>query len=336
MCYKLIQLSSLLYLQDIWDECSHLMGICSILHYSDNGRDGVSNHQPYNCLLNRCSGANQRKHQSSASLAFVWGIQLCMVNSLHKWPVTRKRGSIWWRHHDFSGYLLVCENNLWAEIRINKARCLYCFHVNHPKVFCCHGQLHGSFMSMSIISRWNIHDISWRHGNEGGEWREGWDQIIITKYCIYCHIMQNIMRCTSGRVFRGRNRGNESIHFRLSFVWLFVTQKSIFYFQILHRVTHRTLVTPVQLSQNVLRQLQITGCADSATVLDRVAKTARENQIVRAKDDNRLLLSKTVQRQVWDIERKRALYIILKVVLLVQLAAWIHYILTCRVLLLLI
>ena len=36
------------------------------------------------------SGANQRKHQSSASLAFVWGIHRGPVNSPHKWPVTRK------------------------------------------------------------------------------------------------------------------------------------------------------------------------------------------------------------------------------------------------------
>ena len=35
-------------------------------------------------------GADQRKHQSSASLAFVLGIQRWPVNSLHKGPVTRK------------------------------------------------------------------------------------------------------------------------------------------------------------------------------------------------------------------------------------------------------
>ena len=33
---------------------------------------------------------DQRKHQSSASLAFVRGIQRRPVNSPHKWPVTRK------------------------------------------------------------------------------------------------------------------------------------------------------------------------------------------------------------------------------------------------------
>ena len=36
------------------------------------------------------SGADQRKHQSSASLAFVRGIPRWSVNSPHKWPVTRK------------------------------------------------------------------------------------------------------------------------------------------------------------------------------------------------------------------------------------------------------
>ena len=36
------------------------------------------------------SGADQRKHQSSASLAFVRGIHRWPVNSPHKGPVTRK------------------------------------------------------------------------------------------------------------------------------------------------------------------------------------------------------------------------------------------------------
>ena len=36
------------------------------------------------------SGADQSKHQSSASLAFVWGIHRGPVNFPHKWPFTRK------------------------------------------------------------------------------------------------------------------------------------------------------------------------------------------------------------------------------------------------------
>ena len=43
-----------------------------------NGRDGVSNHQPHNCLLNRLfRRRSKKKNQSSASLAFVQGI--------HRW-----------------------------------------------------------------------------------------------------------------------------------------------------------------------------------------------------------------------------------------------------------
>ena len=39
-----------------------------------------------------CSGVDQRKHQSSASLAFVRGI--------HRWPASNAENvSIWWRHH---------------------------------------------------------------------------------------------------------------------------------------------------------------------------------------------------------------------------------------------
>ena len=46
---------------------------------------------------------DQRKHQGSTSLPFVWGIHWWPVNSPHKWPVTRKKFPfddviIWWIH----------------------------------------------------------------------------------------------------------------------------------------------------------------------------------------------------------------------------------------------
>ena len=44
------------------------------LHWRHNERDGVSNYQLLDCLLNLCESADQRKHQSSVSLAFVRGI----------------------------------------------------------------------------------------------------------------------------------------------------------------------------------------------------------------------------------------------------------------------
>ena len=47
-----------------------------------------------------CSGADQRKHQSTASLAIVKGIHRWPVDSPHKGPVTAEKVSIRWRHHD--------------------------------------------------------------------------------------------------------------------------------------------------------------------------------------------------------------------------------------------
>ena len=60
------------------------------LLWRHNGSDGVSISSLTIVYSTAYSGANQRKHQSSASLAFVRGIHRWPVNSPHKWPVTRK------------------------------------------------------------------------------------------------------------------------------------------------------------------------------------------------------------------------------------------------------
>ena len=58
------------------------------------------------------SDADQRKHQSSASLAFVWGIHRGPVDSAHKWPVTLKMFSF----DDVIMYELFWENNNSSQI----------------------------------------------------------------------------------------------------------------------------------------------------------------------------------------------------------------------------
>ena len=45
------------------------------------------------------SGADQSKHQSSASLAFVWGFHRGPVNSPTQMASNAENVSIWWRHH---------------------------------------------------------------------------------------------------------------------------------------------------------------------------------------------------------------------------------------------
>ena len=59
------------------------------LQWRHNERNGVWDHQPivYSAVY---SGTDQRKHQRSASLAFVREIHRWPVNSPHKSPVTRK------------------------------------------------------------------------------------------------------------------------------------------------------------------------------------------------------------------------------------------------------
>ena len=63
-----------------------------IVHYTDVTIGAIASQitNPAIVYSTVYSDADQRKHQSSASLAFVRGIHRGPVNSPHKWPVTRK------------------------------------------------------------------------------------------------------------------------------------------------------------------------------------------------------------------------------------------------------
>ena len=94
------------------------------------------------------SGADQRKHQSSASLVFVREIHRSPVNSPHKWPVTRKMFPFddvimdavyleypWGRNHmeTLSAQLVPCKENAgsdeFASQRVSDAACwcIFCY-----------------------------------------------------------------------------------------------------------------------------------------------------------------------------------------------------------------
>ena len=70
------------------------------LQWRHNGCDGVSNHHPYDCLLNRLF----RRRSKKTSKLHVTG--LCVGNSpvTDEFPAQRASNaenvSIWWRHHD--------------------------------------------------------------------------------------------------------------------------------------------------------------------------------------------------------------------------------------------
>ena len=72
--------------------CGQVATDLPISHYSDVIMSTISSQITSLTIVYSTvySGENQRKHQSSASLAFVRSIHRRPVNSPHKWPVTRK------------------------------------------------------------------------------------------------------------------------------------------------------------------------------------------------------------------------------------------------------
>ena len=104
------------------------------------------------------SGADQRKHQSSVSLAFVRGIHRWPVNSPHKWPVTRK--------------MLPFDDVIMSEL--------------------------GLYFFMQWLSAWLNQAIIWSHtdlllfGHWGTNLRENWKQntIIFLSERIFEYIVQ--------------------------------------------------------------------------------------------------------------------------------------------------
>ena len=72
-------------------------GLPCSLQWRHNEHDDVSNHQRLSCLLNRLLRRRSKKHQSSASLAFV------SPPVTGEFPAQRasdaEKVSIWWRHH---------------------------------------------------------------------------------------------------------------------------------------------------------------------------------------------------------------------------------------------
>ena len=60
------------------------------LQWRNNGHNGVSNHQPHNCLLNRLFRHRSKKTSKLRVTGFVRGIHRRRANSPHKGPVTRK------------------------------------------------------------------------------------------------------------------------------------------------------------------------------------------------------------------------------------------------------
>ena len=72
--------------------CHLLLHVSIIVHYCDGIMGAIASQITSITIVYSTvySDADQRKHQSSSSLAFVRGNHRGPVNSPHKWPVTRK------------------------------------------------------------------------------------------------------------------------------------------------------------------------------------------------------------------------------------------------------
>ena len=100
------------------------------------------------------SGAYQRKHQSSASLAFVPGIHRGPVNSPHKWLITRKMfplmTSSWFCvQNDVSGFAILVTRAQpnWTLKPVNTAA-----RVNTRVGLYCEGEFGGNQWTRSILN----------------------------------------------------------------------------------------------------------------------------------------------------------------------------------------
>ena len=111
--YLKIETSIIFIQENAFENVSCKMSVA--LHWRHNGPNGVSNHQPHHCWLNRSFMHRPKNTSNSASLAFVQGIHRSPVNSPRKWPVTQKM-------FPFDDVIMKCRDSL--SNRWNVAKCL--------------------------------------------------------------------------------------------------------------------------------------------------------------------------------------------------------------------
>ena len=77
------------------------------LHWRHNDQDGVSNHQPHQCLLNRLLGRRSKK----TSKLRVTGLCAGHSPETGEFPAQMASNaedvSIWWRHHVDLSYTII-------------------------------------------------------------------------------------------------------------------------------------------------------------------------------------------------------------------------------------
>ena len=108
-CFSLYHLSNIVMNKSylIWFWQLHKCHIHVPLQWRQNERDGVSNHQPHDCLLNRLF----RHRSKKTSKPRVTGLCAGDSSMTGKFPAqkasTAEKVSIRWRHHGMSGWCVI-------------------------------------------------------------------------------------------------------------------------------------------------------------------------------------------------------------------------------------
>ena len=149
------------YQDECWIICKCILANKLELRYNDitlqwrhNGRFGVSNNQPHDCLLNRLFRCRSKK----TSKLRVTG--LCAGN----WPVTgefpaqmasiAENVSIWWRHHET--FLL---QNRYLKMSSRKWQ-LFCQYFHVIRLYLVSGPYAGRYAALHVYPSWLANYLS--------------------------------------------------------------------------------------------------------------------------------------------------------------------------------
>ena len=119
------------------------------LQWRHNERDGVSNHQPWDCLLNRLF----RRRSKKTSKLHVTG--LCVGNSQR--ASNAENVSIWWRHHVILRICPMGDSDHWHTCDKARWTWKYIFHMN-----CLNAPLILNWYAFHVNSPWNDTNVSKR------------------------------------------------------------------------------------------------------------------------------------------------------------------------------
>ena len=104
--------------------CCHALLWYITLHWRHDDHDGVSNHQPRGCLLNRLFRRRSKKASKLRVTGLCAGNSPGPVNSPHKGPVTRKMFPfddvimITVMHYNYDGSMLSCIKRIMCQCHL--------------------------------------------------------------------------------------------------------------------------------------------------------------------------------------------------------------------------